>query len=267
MEVLNRGNVMFTRTLSAIILLPLLFFVLINGGVPLYLSVFIVSLIGIKEYNDAFGVKNINTINVLGYLWVLFIFIFSFFDVPMGYLNAIFFLLFIVGCIFVVMGKYTIMDMSTTFLGMIYIPYFLNHIVLIKKLPNHNYIWLIFIIAWMTDTFAYFSGYFFGKHKLIPLVSPKKTVEGSIGGVIGSIFSCVIFGYIMKFNLVHMSLVGCFGSIIAQFGDLFASAIKRYLEIKDYGKLIPGHGGILDRFDSIIFTAPFVYYYLLFFVK
>ena len=119
----------------------------------------------------------------------------------------------------------------------------------------------------MTDTFAYFSGYLFGKHKLIPKISPKKTIEGSIGGVIGSIVCCIIFGYIFKLDIIQMIIIGGLGSVIAQIGDLFASAIKRYVGIKDYGKLIPGHGGILDRFDSVILVAPFVYYAISLFIK
>ena len=121
------------------------------------------------------------------------------------------------------------------------------------------YVWLIFIISFCTDIFAYFTGYFFGKHKLIPLVSPKKTIEGSIGGILGSTVGCMILGHFFGMEMIHMVVIGLVGSIIAQFGDLFASSIKRYVGIKDYGKLIPGHGGILDRFDSVILVAPFVY--------
>ena len=106
-----------------------------------------------------------------------------------------------------------------------------------------------------------------GKHKLIPKVSPKKTIEGSVGGILGSTLGCAVFGYIFKLDLTAMILIGSLGSIIAQFGDLFASSIKRYVGIKDYGKLIPGHGGILDRFDSVILVAPFVYYAISLFIK
>lgn len=258
---------MVIRILSAIILLPLLFFVLINGGIPFYLGVSVVSLMAIKEFYYAFKTKDLKPINILGYILSIFISIFFFFKMDNIYLGTLFFILFFTACILVVLKKYNIMDVCVTFLGIIYVPYFLNYIILIRNTFNYKYIWIVFIIAWMTDTFAYFSGYFFGKHKLIPEISPKKTIEGSIGGILGSIFSCTIFGYILDLNLLHMGIIGGLGSMIAQCGDLFASAIKRFLGIKDYGKLIPGHGGILDRFDSIIFTAPFVYYYLFFFVK
>ena len=129
------------------------------------------------------------------------------------------------------------------------------------------YVWLIFIIAFATDTCAYFTGYAFGKHKLIPKVSPKKTIEGSIGGILGSTLICLAFGYYFNIDLKVIVILGFLGSIVAQVGDLFASSIKRYVGIKDYGKLIPGHGGILDRFDSVILVAPFVYSIINLFIK
>ena len=129
------------------------------------------------------------------------------------------------------------------------------------------YVWLIFIIAFATDTCAYFVGYAFGKHKLIPKVSPKKTIEGSIGGILGSTLICLAFGYYFNIDLKVIVILGFLGSIVAQVGDLFASSIKRYVGIKDYGKLIPGHGGILDRFDSVILVAPFVYSIINLFIK
>ncbi|MFR9070693.1 MAG: phosphatidate cytidylyltransferase, partial [Paraclostridium sp.] len=178
------------------------------------------------------------------------------------------FILFLIGIVYILSNKKNIIDFSITFIGIFYIPIFLDYIVL--TINNFRlggiYVWLIFIISFMTDTFAYFSGYLFGKHKLIPSISPKKTIEGSIGGILGSTICCVIFGYIFKLDITHMILVGSIGSIVAQFGDLFASAIKRYVGIKDYGKLIPGHGGILDRFDSVILVAPFVYYAIYIFI-
>ena len=110
---------------------------------------------------------------------------------------------------------------------------------------------------------AYFSGYLLGKHKLCPHISPKKTIEGSVGGVIGSVVLSGLFGYFfMDDVLVHCMIIGVLGGIISQFGDLTASVFKRKMGIKDYGNLIPGHGGILDRFDSVLFTGPMVYYYI-----
>jgi phosphatidate cytidylyltransferase len=125
---------------------------------------------------------------------------------------------------------------------------------------------LVFIGAWMTDTGAYFVGVLFGKHKLIPKVSPKKTVEGAFGGVLGCIIGFVLYGVIVQLisgvtvNYLAMIVVAAVISVISQFGDLVASYIKREREIKDFGFIFPGHGGVLDRFDSIIAVAPTIYF-------
>ena len=121
---------------------------------------------------------------------------------------------------------------------------------------------LVFIAAWVTDTFAYFSGFLFGKHKLIPKISPKKTVEGAIGGVIFCIIAFIVYGIIVtnvldvQMNLAVLSVVGFFMSVVSMIGDLIASSIKRTYGIKDYSNLFPGHGGVLDRFDSIMILSP-----------
>lgn len=125
---------------------------------------------------------------------------------------------------------------------------------------------LVFIISWMTDTFAYFTGYFFGKHKLAPIVSPKKTIEGSVGGTLLAVAACIGYGYLISVlddavtpNYLALALTGLILSIVSQLGDLAASAVKRNYGIKDYGNLFPGHGGILDRFDSVIAVSTFMW--------
>jgi phosphatidate cytidylyltransferase len=112
------------------------------------------------------------------------------------------------------------------------------------------------IVAFGTDIFAYFSGYLLGKHKLCPSISPKKTVEGAVGGLLGSMVLTLVFLYFFSPDLLlHGLWIGFMGSLLSQVGDLVASMFKRKLGIKDYGTLIPGHGGILDRFDSVVFTV------------
>ncbi len=125
---------------------------------------------------------------------------------------------------------------------------------------------LVFIVSWMTDTFAYFTGYFFGKHKLAPLVSPKKTIEGSVGGTLLAVAACVGYGALIATidntvtpNYLALAIVGLILSIVSQLGDLAASAVKRNYGIKDYGNLFPGHGGILDRFDSVVAVSVFLW--------
>lgn len=129
---------------------------------------------------------------------------------------------------------------------------------------------LTFICAWSCDTFAYFTGRFLGKHKLIPHVSPNKTVEGSVGGVVGAMVICTLYLWITK-NVLNIEMLqwsnifvegavyGLVGGALSQLGDLIASAIKRDTEIKDFGWIFPGHGGFMDRFDSVMFIAPIMY--------
>ncbi len=129
-----------------------------------------------------------------------------------------------------------------------------------------KYVYLLaFLGAWICDTFAYFVGRFFGKHKLIPEISPKKTIEGSIGGIVFTVGGFALYGLIVNsaFNqnisYIKLCVLGLILSVVSQIGDLIASSIKRQYEIKDYGKLFPGHGGVLDRFDSVMLTAPTLY--------
>ena len=135
------------------------------------------------------------------------------------------------------------------------------------------YVFLALCIAWMSDTGAYFSGKFFGKSKLCPEISPKKTFEGFIGGIIFCLF-CVIlialtfnsfvFPQKQHINYILVTILGLSGSLISSLGDLCFSAFKRKCGVKDFGNLMPGHGGVLDRFDSVIFVVPYVYLFLKF---
>ena len=178
---------------------------------------------------------------------------------------ALFFVvLYLFGVLIFSKGKYQITDMAAAFLctaysvgGLLCIQYIHDYV------ENGEYVYLIvFIGAWITDTFAYFCGMLFGrggKHKLIPEVSPKKTVEGSIGGIIFCILAMILFGFIVQKvnpgfspNYLILTLAGLVASIVAQIGDLALSVVKRHYGIKDYGFLFPGHGGVLDRFDSVI---------------
>lgn len=251
---------MKTRIISGLILLPLLLLI-VYGGIPLYIAEFVVVGIVLHEFYKAFEAKEIEPVFIVGYIFAAYLAIKNIFNLPLMYTYAMIFGLFLVCIVYMLKGKKNIIDVSITFSGIFYVAIFFDFVVLTKNGFGKGdiYVWLIFIISFCTDVFAYFTGYFFGKHKLIPLVSPKKTIEGSIGGILGSTVGCMILGHFFGMQMVHMVVIGLVGSIIAQFGDLFASSIKRYVGIKDYGKLIPGHGGILDRFDSVILVAPFVY--------
>jgi phosphatidate cytidylyltransferase len=167
-------------------------------------------------------------------------------------------------------GRFRMEDMAYTLLGILYIPFLLAFIVSTRNLNRgFEFVWLIFIGAMMTDIFAYFSGVFLGKTKIIPHISPKKTVEGSIGGALGCMLIMILYGALVinragvePVSLVHFAILGLLCGIVSQLGDWAASAIKRNTGIKDYGNLIPGHGGIMDRADSVLFVAPLIYIYV-----
>lgn len=159
-------------------------------------------------------------------------------------------------------------DALLSFFMLFYVPVlFLFAYAVRSKTGGVYLIWFVMAASWGADTLAYFSGRYLGKHKLIPKVSPHKTVEGAIGGIAGSILLCVLYGTIIAapggFDrgrmLLCSLLIGFFGAVASNFGDLFASVIKRTHRVKDYSNLIPGHGGIMDRFDSFLFVAPVVY--------
>ena len=157
----------------------------------------------------------------------------------------------------------TMEKMGGSFFLSIMIPYFLSSFIRIREEPAWNLLILLpFLVAYSSDTFALFGGMLFGKHKLAPELSPKKTVEGSIGGFVGAVVCTVLYGVVLQtffgvqVNYVYLALYGLLGSGVSQFGDLSFSYIKRQYGIKDYGTIFPGHGGVLDRFDSVIFCAP-----------
>lgn len=152
----------------------------------------------------------------------------------------------------------------TVLFSAVVIPLMLSCLLLLRMHAEYGKAFVLapLVAAFLSDTMAFFMGLAFGKHKLAPRVSPKKTVEGSIGGLLGGVLGMLVYGAVLKFALSYdvslplMAIYGFVGSILGQIGDLSFSVIKREYDIKDYGKLLPGHGGVLDRFDSVIFVAP-----------
>lgn len=260
---------MAKRIITSIIGIPLLIAIIVYGKMPLKIALIVVSLIGVYEFYKAVNPnKEIKAINDIGYLFtIIFPFILSNFNLY----SYLFFTTAFIICLFISMllhhQKYNINDVAITFIGFYYVCFLLSHVIMVRQSEyGFIFVWLIFITAWGSDTGAYFTGSVIGKHKLTPTLSPHKTIEGAVGGVALSIILCILYGFciinLMKVNISILSfiLIGTVGSILGQLGDLAASAIKRYTGIKDYGNLFPGHGGVLDRFDSILFTAPLVYY-------
>lgn len=256
-------NLFQKRIVSGIIGIILLFFVVLKGGYYLSMSILLLSLIGIRELFNAFKNIGLKPINYIGYLATFLIFISFSNDLPS--MSSILSLIVIILLIYYVLSKNkNIVDISLTLFGIIYIPFLMFHLLF---LSGTKYIWLVFTIAFGTDTFAYIFGNLFGKNKLAPNLSPNKTIEGSLGGIFGSLVLTLIYAVYIEINItLGLILMSIIVSMIAQLGDLTASKIKRWVEIKDYGFIMPGHGGVLDRFDSIIFTVPLIYYYVEYFL-
>lgn len=161
--------------------------------------------------------------------------------------------------------RITLEKMGGAFFLSVVIPFFLSSLLRIRQMEHWQFLIILpFLVAFLSDAFALFAGMAFGKHKLAPELSPKKTVEGAIGGFVGAIVSAVVYGVVLQMgfsvsvNYFYLIVYGALGSVVSQLGDLSFSYIKREYGLKDFGNIFPGHGGVLDRFDSVIFCAPLI---------
>ena len=262
---------MKTRILTAIVLIPLLVLVLLSGSPVIAAAVIIISTVGMYEFYKATGLKDKKCLCVLGYLAAIAIPLMRGFVNPQLYAPLAYLFMFLLFVIMLAQHKtVSVTDAAMVIFSVIYIPYFLTNLLYIRELEHGRILlWIPFIGAFLTDTCAYFAGVFLGKHKLCPEISPKKTIEGSVGGILGCMVACMLYGLLMKeawgldVNYINLAILGFAMSIVSQIGDLSASIIKRKFGIKDYGSLFPGHGGILDRLDSVIMIAPLVYFYII----
>lgn len=253
---------MKTRIISGLLMAPLLVLVLL-GGYWLMAAAFLVGIMGLHEFYKGFEAAGAKPCRAIGYAAAVLLYRINIY-LPGDYMCIMLWMAAVVMASMVYgfnVEERKLEDMTSTLMGVMYTVFLSFHIVLIDQSPFRSLIWLVFLAAFGTDIMAYFTGMALGKHRLCPKLSPKKSVEGAVGGVIGSVILCGLFGYLLLPDFLVLSLlIGLFGSVVAQLGDLSASAFKRQMGIKDYGNLIPGHGGILDRFDSVMFTAPVVFY-------
>lgn len=252
--------------------------IILSGKLAVSIAISAIALVALFEMYKSLGfLKNQKILSIAGFVFGFCVMLFAVIKsvtqsldfnafTHLVFKGAIIFGVFMLIYMVLRFEKVHFSTVSCVFLVTMYITVFLAHIILINSQKYGNaVIWLVFLGAWGTDTVAYFAGRFFGKHKLIEKVSPKKTVEGAIGGSLGAVIIYVVYGLILSkigfcVNYVNLIITAVFVSVISQFGDLIASCIKRENNIKDYGYIIPGHGGILDRFDSVILVSPFVFY-------
>lgn len=262
------------RLISGIILVIIALVTIILGKDVLLVTVVAISVIGFYELAKVYGLQW-KLPGICGYIATIGYYAL----IRMDYKEYI--IVFFIAYLIVLMGTYVFTfpkfkaeDVMVCFFGMFYVVLMLSYIYQVRMMQDGAYIvWLVFLCSWGCDTCAYLVGVMFGKHKMAPVLSPKKSIEGGIGGVAGAALLGFIYATIFKDKItidnanIIFPIVCAAGGIISQIGDLTASGIKRNHDIKDYSRLIPGHGGILDRFDSVIITAPIIYYLVAFLTK
>lgn len=259
------------RILSAIMAVFILVLALNIRGIVLVILLLTVIAISLYEFNNAFKKKGYNT-NYIAAWFISAPFLWEFILNSQKFSkNAIAILILSITVYFIYFIFYNIslIDFLITIFSVSYITIPITSLyMLANSTYQAHFVWLIFLISFTTDTFAYLFGKLFGRHKLLPSLSPNKTVEGAIGGVLGSLVSGLLFKLILLDNIGYMPIIvfSILGSCFAQMGDLFASKIKRFCGIKDFGNIMPGHGGILDRIDSMIFVSlvsMFIHFYFI----
>jgi phosphatidate cytidylyltransferase len=253
---------MNSRLFTSLLGLPVLFGVIYIGGQFLTGVVLILTLIGIHELFKGFKLIDIHAMEKLTVATTVALYLgFVLLWPPVYYLFVVSVFIILLMLINLFGKTQHIYDISVTALGFLYVVLPFLHIALVGAFNSKFFTVYIFLLAWVTDTCAYFAGRYFGKRKLLPLVSPKKTVEGAIGGLLGTAIVSTVYAAVFLPDFIWYAVpLGIVGSVSGQVGDLIASKIKRIVGLKDFGKMFPGHGGVLDRFDSIMLTAPIVYY-------
>lgn len=256
------------RLLSGIVLVLLAIILVSRGGILLYCVTAVLSLIGMYELYRVMGIEK-KALGAAGYLACITYYGLVWFDGQQHVtLMAVAALMLIMTIYVFTFPKYGTEQVTVAFFGIFYVGIMLSCLYQVRAMADGRYlVWLIFLSSWGCDTCAYCVGMLFGKHKMAPILSPKKSIEGAIGGVVGSAllglgYACLFGGRMLEIGNPQVACGAACGiaAMISQIGDLAASAIKRNHNVKDYGHLIPGHGGVLDRFDSVIFTAPAIFF-------
>ncbi|MCM1253301.1 MAG: phosphatidate cytidylyltransferase [Clostridium sp.] len=275
-----------TRLLSGIVLVILAFAVIWAGGPVMAAVLCLISMIAYSELTKATGVHTqdvkVNHLEWQGLCAIVIYYVLLYYVLDksadnrwlvyciVAFVPIVAFLAFLFHYVFS-FPTYKAEQVMAAFFSLIYAPVLLSFLYIIREGWSQGFylVWLVFLCSWGSDTCAYCVGVLFGKHKMTPVLSPKKSVEGAIGGVVGA---AVLFGLYTQFVINPVSTdvgrlswvgsmaLGAVGALVSMVGDLAASAVKRDHDIKDYGKLIPGHGGIMDRFDSMIVAAPLIFW-------
>ena len=242
-----------------------------SNEIAIKIAVGLISIFSLYEFYGATGLNEKSKLGLVGIFLSVLLIVNCCMNLP--YLNLMLYISLLAYSMFMLFsdGKISLSDISVSLFGMIYVVFSMLHIVFTRSLEfGYYYLYIIIFGACVADIFAYFDGCSIGKHKLCEKISPKKTIEGAVGGLLGSVIVMLLLGFVISIlseeitsvNYVVLGILGVICSVFAQLGDLTASVIKRQYNIKDYGHILPGHGGFMDRIDSIIFVAPIVYYYV-----
>ena len=271
---------MITRIISGTIGIALAAYVIQTGGQTFAIGAVVLAVLAWFEFTRAFSHRGGNPTLFSGLLGIGGML----YGAYIGQLDII--LLALMGSAVLALitsvllrGDVSVPDVCISVAGICYIGLPFAHLIMLRDFSGMSFVtpietfdlgaamvWVMFIGTWASDSFAYFAGRAFGSHKLAPAISPNKTIEGFLGGLVGTIAAVAGLGYLLSMPLTHMAGLGAAIAILGTLGDLVESLMKRHTGIKDSGAIIPGHGGIWDRFDSVLFTAPLVYYYTVYVV-
>ena len=259
-----------TRLASGIALVALAVFFMTKGGALLFLCMMCISMVGLFELYRVVRMEK-EPIGFIGYAGGAAYYALLWLNERTYGLPVLIGVMMALMAVFVITyPRYRTEQVTVGLFGILYTVVMFSYVYRVRVMNDGKFlVWLIFLSSWGSDTCAYAVGMLIGKHHFAPVLSPKKTVEGCIGGAVGAGLLGVIYGFFVGSELEEIAnpclafFLACFiGALISQVGDLAASAIKRDHDVKDYGDIIPGHGGILDRFDSMLFTAPAIYFAL-----
>lgn len=260
------------RILSALLGIPLVLGLVYLGGHYYAAFITLVVILGIREYMALLKSKNFRLPTAVGYagvtIFLVSLYLGTLLEADLVLPALIFIVAGLAIFLLICFEKTGLQESALILWGIIYLGAFGGYMILLRQLPQGlTYTFLLLFGVWANDTFAYFIGLKWGRRRLAPAISPKKSVEGACAGIAGNIMlalvAVLLFPGWIGLEAWEAALLGLGIAVFAQLGDLLESAIKRQVEAKDSGRLIPGHGGILDRFDSLLFTAPMVYYFFL----
>lgn len=264
---------MVTRLISAGIGLVVMALVMFTDQIVLTIAISIISSIAVWEALRAYDYKKYKVFIVVG---VIVSVVMAWADYFPGEIVFVMIFAIIVEYVALMLKKHKEIETKDLFTVMfltLIVPLIFSTLGYIRRMEHGVYlVWLPFVSAWLTDSFAYFGGKFLGRHQLCPDISPKKTVEGAIIGVMGAVLGYIVYAVMLnkiwefEFNIIAFVVLAVVTSVLSQMGDLFASCMKRENDVKDFGNLMPGHGGVLDRFDSLMLTTPCIFIFLKIFI-